>query len=134
MSPKSTKPVEQAPEAELSALDRLYLDNEPDEHEEKRHDTRTHVVRTGELEVGGDKFACFIVDLSRKGTKIRTLEPLEAELSLVKLHIAEIGVFEAEVRWVNGVEIGLLLHQEIEAPEDLESVNIEDVLRMQNRE
>jgi hypothetical protein len=88
------------------------------------------LVQTGQLEVGGEKFACFIIDLSKKGTKIWTLEPLEVELFSVRLYISEIAIFDAEVRWVEGGEIGLLLHQEVEAPEDQETANIEDVLRI----
>jgi len=46
------------------------------------------------------------------------------------LHIFEIEIFDVEVCWVEGGEIGLLLHQEVEAPEDQETANIEDVLRI----
>jgi hypothetical protein len=133
MSPKPTKQNEQDFDLEQGLLDQLTSDDEQSEIEEKRDDPRSRLVKVGQLEVGDEKFPCFIVDLSKTGTKIRTLEPLEAELSKVRLHIAEIGVFDAEVRWVDGAEIGLLLQQEIEAPEEQESADIEDVLRIQNQ-
>ncbi len=133
MAPKSTKQDEQDLEVEQRLFDRMDLADEQDEYEEKRDGPRSRLVQTGELEVGDEKFACFVVDLSKKGTKIRTLEPLEFELSSVRLHISEVGVFDAEVRWVKGTEIGLLLHQEIEAPEDHESAKIEDVLGIQTQ-
>ncbi|MBT5051305.1 MAG: PilZ domain-containing protein [Rhodospirillaceae bacterium] len=112
----------------------LELVGEEDEQEEFRGSPRRHLVRTGELEVGGDRIACFIIDLSKKGTKIRTLEPLELEQSTVRLHMPEIGTFDAEVRWVRNTEIGLQLQEEIEAPEEHESVMIEDILRLQGEE
>lgn len=112
----------------------LELIGEEDEQEELRGTPRRHLVRTGELEVGGDRFACFIIDLSKKGTKIRTLEPLELQQSSVRLHMPEIGTFDAEVRWIRNTEIGLQLQEEIEAPEEHESVTIEDVLRLQGEE
>ena len=140
MTSKSAKQDEPDAEAEpdveigQSLLDLLVPEDEQDEQEEKRYDPRTRLVQIGELEVGSEKFACFIVDLSKKGTKIRTLEPLEFELTSVRLHISGSGVFDAAVRWVDGTEIGLLLQGEIEAPEDFESANIEDVLRIQTGE
>ena len=118
MPSKSTEQVEQ------SLLDQVKLVDEQDEHAENWKNSRPRLVQTGQLEVGGGKFACFIIDLSKKGTKFRTLEPLEVELSSVRLHISEIEIFDAEVCWVEGGEIGLLLHQEVEAPEDHETANI----------
>ena len=127
MSPIATEPDEDDDEDLMARVSR-------EEFDEKREDLRTTLVRTGELEVNGEKFACYILDLSKHGTRIRTLEPLQSEPSLVKLHMPDIGVFDADVRWIREKEIGLLLHEEIEAPEDHESTTIDEVLRIQNTE
>ena len=138
MSSKSAKKDEQDLEDELdleegqNLIELLKPEDEWDEYEENRNSPRSRLVQIGELEAGGELFACFIVDLSKSGTKIRTLDPLNIEPSSVKLHIAGIGAFDAEVRWVKGTDIGLSLNQEIEAPEEQESASIEEVLRVQN--
>lgn len=118
----SNKPANQ----EVASID---SEQEP---AERRYDPRTRLVQIGKLQTRDERMDCFIVDLSRKGTKIRTLEPISSDISNVKLHIADIGAFEAEVRWVDGLEIGLRLNGEIEAPEEYDSADFEDVLRLQN--
>ena len=100
--------------------------------DEKRSEPRRPIVQTGAVEIDGNKIDCYVVDLSKKGMKIRTLDIIKCQISSVKLHLDGVGTFDAEVRWIKGKEMGLLLKENLESVADQKIATIADVLRVQS--
>lgn len=97
---------------------------------EKRAHARQGVIQTAILEYDGRRIECLVVNLSNRGAKIRTPKILRYKNSFVKLHVSEIGMFDAEIRWTNDCDVGLCLADEVGSLEDKDSATIQDVLRV----
>jgi hypothetical protein len=58
------------------------------------------------MEVGTDRFACSVSDLSQTGAKVRVAQPVFTR-EPVRLGIPPFGGFEGEVVWTNDGVIGI---------------------------
>jgi hypothetical protein len=73
---------------------------------DRRKHHRYEVTWWGQVEVGTDRFACSVSDLSQSGAKARVARPMIGK-EPVRLGIPPFGGFEGEVVWTNGGVIGI---------------------------
>jgi hypothetical protein len=74
---------------------------------EDRREHHRHEVRWwAQMEVGTDRFACSVSDLSQSGAKVRVAQPIIAK-EPVRLGMPPYGGFEGEVVWTNDGVIGI---------------------------
>jgi hypothetical protein len=74
---------------------------------EDRRENHRHEVRWwAQMEVGTDRFACSVFDLSQSGAKVRVAQPVIVKES-VRLGMPPFGGFEGEVVWTNDGVIGV---------------------------
>ena len=59
-----------------------------------------------QIEVGTDRFACSVFDLSLSGAKVRVAQPIIAK-ELVRLALPPFGGFEGEVMWSRDGVVGI---------------------------
>jgi hypothetical protein len=74
----------------------------PDRRKHHRHEVRWWA----EIEVGTDRFACSVSDLSQTGAKVRVAQPVFTR-EPVRLGIPPFGGFEGEVVWSSDGVIGI---------------------------
>lgn len=87
----------------------------PEVEREGRHFTRTSVLWTGRLGVGGRSAACRVLNISAFGAGVRLLEPLIFETA-VNLRIERFGDFPSDVVWKKGEVLGISFRDD---PEDI---------------
>jgi hypothetical protein len=73
---------------------------------DRRKDHRHEVSWWGQMEVGTDRFACSVSDLSQSGAKVRVAQPIIAK-EPVRLGMPPFGGFEGEVVWINDGVVGI---------------------------
>jgi hypothetical protein len=73
---------------------------------DRRKHHRHEVTWWGQVEVGTDRFACSVSDLSQSGAKIRVAQAMIAN-EPVRLGLPPYGGFEGEVVWTNDGVIGI---------------------------
>jgi hypothetical protein len=73
---------------------------------DRRKHHRHEVTWWGQVEVGTDRFACSVSDLSQSGAKIRVAQSMVAK-EPVRLGLPPYGGFEGEVVWTNDGVIGI---------------------------
>jgi hypothetical protein len=76
------------------------------EQGERREHLRQKVLWWGQIDVGTERYACSVSDLSPGGAKIRLPQDL-ATNQRIKLAMPPFGEFEGEVCWVNDACIGI---------------------------
>ena len=78
----------------------------PAREEDRRKYRRHEVSWWGQTEVGTDRFACSVSDLSQSGAKVRVAQPIVAK-EPVRLGMPPYGGFEGEVVWTNDGIVGI---------------------------
>ena len=78
----------------------------PRHGQDRRKHYRREVRWWGQLEVGTDRFACTISELSRSGARVRIAER-EIALEPVKLQMPPFGDFRGTVVWTKNGLIGI---------------------------
>jgi hypothetical protein len=58
------------------------------------------------MEVGTDRFACTVSDLSQRGAKVCVTQPVIA-MELVRLELPPFGDFEGQVAWSSDGVVGI---------------------------
>jgi hypothetical protein len=74
--------------------------------DDRRKDHRHEVRWWAQMEVGTDRFACSIFDLSHSGARLRAVQPVVAK-EPVRLGIPPFGGFEGEVVWSSDGVVGI---------------------------
>jgi hypothetical protein len=78
----------------------------PSGGEDRREDHRHEVRWWAQMEVGADRFACIVFDLSQSGAKVRVARSVIAK-ELVRLGMPPFGGFEGTVVWSSDGVIGI---------------------------
>jgi hypothetical protein len=78
----------------------------PEAQGERREHLRQKVLWWGQIDVGTERYACSVSDLSPGGAKIRLPQDISAN-QRVKLTMPPFGEFEGEVCWVEDAYIGI---------------------------
>jgi hypothetical protein len=76
------------------------------EQGERREHPRQKVLWWGQIDIGTERYACSVSDLSPGGAKIRLPQDIPAN-QRVKLTMPPFGEFEGEVAWVTEAYIGI---------------------------
>jgi hypothetical protein len=74
--------------------------------EDRRKQFRHEVRWWAQIEVGADRFACCVFDLSQTGAKARVAKLLIAQ-ELVRLQMMPFGGFDGEVMWSRDGVVGI---------------------------
>lgn len=70
-------------------------------------DKRVGVLWPAELEAARLKLPCLVVDISSGGAKLRSADPIAANLNKFRLNIDSLGAFECAHVWEHDGRIGL---------------------------
>jgi hypothetical protein len=74
--------------------------------EDRRKHYRREVRWWGQIEVGTDRFACTVLELSRSGARVRVGER-EIAMEPVKLEMPPFGDFRGKVVWSSDGVVGI---------------------------
>lgn len=74
--------------------------------EDRRKHYRHRVRWWGQLEIGTDRFACTVSDLSQSGARVSVAHPVMAK-ELVRLEMPPFGDFEGNVTWSRDGVVGI---------------------------
>lgn len=78
----------------------------PRDGEDRRKHYRHKVRWWGQIEVGTERFACTVSDLSRSGARVCVAQPVIA-MELVRLEMPPFGDFEGKVVWSSDGVVGI---------------------------
>ena len=70
-------------------------------------DKRIGVLWPAELEAASLKLPCVLLDVSVAGAKLRSADPLAANLNKFRLNIDSLGAFDCAHVWEGGGRVGL---------------------------